>query len=153
MSNETIYANWCEQIKAVKTDILEKPEILSQYATWLETSEKHTRRKGEDVYNMMLGLMHSVSDTNLIPGVGWKNFVKIVSQVQKETGLDLGVCEYLQDNVDNSMRSQYLGEEGLENMAACTANENLLISLFPTCIPPSRCDCPYRIAKLEQKSR
>jgi len=122
----------------IKERLLEMPNILSQYATWLKNSERNTIYKGEDVYNMLVGVMHAIDgSTDFIPGVGWENFVDVITNIQKQTGLDLGVCKFLKYN--------------REKISECSATAGLSIGSLKCCIPPNRCKCQYKKKKLEDE--
>ena len=148
------YDRWRAKINEVATELAAKEQfkgLLTQYQMWLEASEETPTFKGKDVYDMILGSLLSISeDADLFPGVGWENYVAVVSEVQRKTGLDLGVCQFLEDNIDANMRYKFLGERGGEFMPTCKAKELLMVGSLSCCIPPQRIDCEHRKAKLEQ---
>ena len=121
-----------KRITALTEALVQRPGLLGQYSIWLENSEAHTRYEGEDVYNRLVGAMQALTDVDFIPGTGWRNFVEVTSRLQKETGLDLGVCEYLNYKSDG--------------ISECMANteQEVLVGSFKCCIPPERSRCKYR---------
>jgi len=148
------YDRWRNKISEIATELASKEQfkgLLIQYQMWLEASEENTLYKGKDVYDMILGALHVISeDIDLFPGVGWANYVAVVSEVQRRTGLDLGVCQFLEPNIVNNMKYIHLGERGGEFNPMCKAREGLMVGSLNCCIPPQRVDCEHRIAKLEK---
>tara|TARA_Y100000310_G_C20692681_1_gene823368 strand:- start:2764 stop:3222 length:459 start_codon:yes stop_codon:yes gene_type:complete len=145
MINE--YKTWRERIDSLADDLLKHGALLNQYAIWLKSSEEHTRHKGEDVYHMLIGTLLHNSNPDFIPGPGLQNLVAVVGKVQEETGLDLGVCPYLEHKIDGRMR----GESG-NGIDECGAAENVGVGSFVYCVPPLRRGCQYRKDKLAEKS-
>lgn len=144
------YELWERTINNLKNELLKRDILLRRYAIWLETSEEHTKHKGEDVYNMLVGVLQGLSDVDFIPGVGWQNFVAVISRVQKEAGLDLGVCQFLSDNIKETKKFEYLGEKTEKAFSECKATMGMNIGSLSVCLPPQRSECQYRKAKLEQ---
>jgi len=137
-----------KRIGYLSSELIKRDSLLRQYSTWLESSEAHTIHKGGDVYNMLIGAMHAIDgDLDFIPGTGWQNFVAVISKVQKETGLDLGVCQFLVDR-PNSPTEYPFSQTG--KIPDCGAKEDLMVGSLSVCIPPNRVDCPHRIRKLEE---
>jgi len=155
MSKE-LYMQWRKEIDGLTKEILKRDVLLRQYALWLETSEENTKYTGEDVYHMLTGVLQGLSSVDFIPGVGWNNFVAVVGAVQKETKLDLGVCPYLIDNIDNSMKSLYFKSQNLsetgEVLSECgiakDKGQRIFLSSLQQCLPPQRSRCHDRKAKL-----
>ena len=122
-----------KKIRALVDALVERTPLLNQYALWLETSEKNTVNRGGDVYNMLVGAMQVLSDVDFIPGVGWQNFVEVVGEVQTRTGLDLGLCKFL--------------DYREESISVCKAKSCLYVSSLKGCLPPDRGNCGHRILK------
>ena len=150
MGNQKFYEAWEKRVETLKGELLKRDTLLRQYAIWLETSEENTLHKGGDVYNMLVGVLQGLSDVDFIPGIGWQNFVAVVGEVQKETGLSLGVCQYLSDNIRENYKAMYLGEKTEKTLPECKAKSGLLIGSLNVCLPPQRCKCEYRADKLEK---
>jgi hypothetical protein len=132
-----------EEIDRLKCRLLEDDNLLRQYALWLEAGEEVTIFKGKDVMDMLKGTMYGHgASLGFIPGVGWENLVRVLSDVQRESGLDLGICKYL-------------CEEKGDNYPTCLASDNnVLIGSLNQCFPPARVDCMYRIQRIaEEKNK
>jgi len=155
------YQEWKNKVDYLANELLKRESLINQYSIWLETSEEHTNHKGEDVYNMVFGALQAIDGTpnfipdvfsNFIPGTGLENFVAVISKIQEKSGLNLGVCQFLSSNIENSKRFEYGEGPSKENMPECRAKEGLLIGSLKMCVPPERSKCPYRIRKLEEVS-
>jgi len=139
MNNAENYEAWNKKVEDLKNKLLDKDALLRQYDLWLESSEDVTNYKGEDVYHRLLGAMQVLSDFDFIPGIGCSNFVAVIDRVQKETGLDLGVCKFLDYEAK---------ETQAPHLPKCKAKEGLLVACLTSCLPPARKDCPHRNAKI-----
>ena len=147
MANLSTYEGWKQEIDRAKRELLGRDVLLRQYALWLEASEDVTRYKGEDVYAMLLGSLHAISGVDFFPGIGYRNFVAVIGAVQKETGLDLGVCEFLVDRARESAKAQY-NLSASSRMASCQARAGLGVADLRSCLPPNRVGCEHRIKAL-----
>ena len=141
------YQEWENKINSLVNILLKKDALLSQYAIWLETSEKYTIWKGEDIYHRLGGVLQGLSDVDFIPGTGWMNFVAVVGEVQRKTKLDLGVCTYLVDNVREFKKFEYDGTISKNSLSKCKRRETLYIGSLKSCLPPERSNCKYRKAE------
>ena len=146
MNNINTYQEWEDKINSLVNILLKKDVLLRQYTIWLETSEENTIWKGEDMYHRLEGVLQGLSDVDFIPGIGWKNFVAVVGEVQRKTGLDLGVCLYLIDNVREFKKFEYDGTELENSFSICERNKNLHIASLKSCLTPERNNCGYRKA-------
>lgn len=146
------YLAWRKKIDSLAGELLKKEILINQYDIWLENSEKETVYYGKDVYDRLIGVLQGMSNVDFIPGTGGVNFVAVVGKVQEDSGLDLGVCQFLEPNIDNFMKnmlgfSKYVRGD---NTPECRAKEDLLIGSLGTCLPPHRISCPHRINMLEK---
>jgi hypothetical protein len=148
----TTYDGWNNEIERLVGELMKRDDLLHQYATWMETSEEVTKFQGEDIFHRLEGVLQGLSDTQFIPGIGWGNFVAVVGEVQRKTGLDLGVCEHLDDKVREYKKFEYGLEFGSTN-DRCGAKKNLIIGSLQSCLPPQRAGCLYRIEKLASKKQ
>jgi len=130
---------WEKKIENLVNKLLEKDNLLRQYAIWLETSEQHTKHKGEDIYHRLEGVLQTLSSVDFIPGIGWGNFITVIQRVQEKTGLDLGVCKFL-DYTHGKFNTR----------SKCEASGYLLIGGLKTCLPPDRNYCGKRATKLKE---
>jgi len=137
------YAEWTKKIGSLKKELLARPNLLRQYALWLETSEEHTSYKGKDIYDRLEGAMQALSDIDFIPGLGRENLVVVLSEIQREMDLDLGVCEHLAHHIKFNKQKGVLGTT-TDDMPRCTAHPGLIVADLSSCLPPQRTKCPYR---------
>ena len=140
------YQEWEDKINSLVDLLLKKDILLRQYAIWLETSEENTLWKGEDMYHRLEGVLQGLSDVDFIPGIGQRNFVAVIGEVQRKTGLDLGVCPYLIDNVRELEKFDYDRTPLKNSFSRCEKKGDLGIVSLKLCLPPERNDCIYRIA-------
>jgi len=138
-----VYQDWEKKVDCLVNALLEKDILLRQYAIWLETSEEHTRFKGEDMYHRLEGVLQGLSDVDFIPGIDSMNFIAVVGEVQKKTGLDLGICQYLQDNIKEYKKFQYGGDTDIF-FHRCKIKKDMIIVALKNCLPPERSKCEYR---------
>jgi hypothetical protein len=119
----------------------------------MKASEESTIYHRENIYFMMLGLLQGISREferpcidfgTFFSGIERRNFVAVIAGVQEETGLDLEVCGYLKDNVENHMRKKYLEEEVDKTEPRCTITEDLVTCNLYCCTLPLRNKCSYR---------
>jgi len=146
MNNIKTYQEWEDKIDSLVNILLKKDVLLRQYAIWLESSEENTTWKGEDIYHRLEGVLQGLSDVDFIPGTGWMNFVAIVGEAQRKTGLDLGVCPYLIDNVREFKKFEYGGNKSKNSLSRCERNKDLSIGSLKSCLPSERSNCKYRKA-------
>ncbi len=145
MKNYQEWIKWENKFYSLVNILLEKKTLLMQYATLLKSSEE-TQSKGEDIYYKLERILQGFSNNDFIPGIESRNFVAVVGKVQRELGLDLGVCRYLKDNVMELERSKYTGIPLKNKFSECERKKDLIIpsSSLKLCLPPERIDCMYR---------
>ena len=146
MNNIKTYQDWEDKVNSLVDVLLKKDVLLRRYAVWLETSEKNTIWKGEDMYHRLEGVLHGLSDVDFIPGTGWMNFVAVVGEVQRRTELDLGVCPYLIHDIRGFKKFEYDGDKLKNSLFRCEKNKDLSTTSLKSCLPPNRSNCEYRKA-------
>jgi hypothetical protein len=142
------FDEWKKQVDVTAGKLLINPGLLNQYSMWLETSEENPKLLGENVYNMLMGAMQAVSGVDFIPGIGNRNFVAVLALLQKRTGLDLGLCKFLEDDIEGIERG--LRENTKATYSQCSLSGILQVD-YSQCTPPGRCMCPYRIDRLSEE--
>lgn len=162
MKEPETYKRWFEQTEKIRKGLLSRPDLLKQYSIWIEPSEQNAIYQGKNILDMLTGTCLFLSNLDFIPGTGNMNLVYILRKVQKETGLDLGVCEFLDDRIEKFYKEMsrpqqvYFDDLKKENQSLtprCLANKDILVGDLSVCIPPQRCRCPHRMAKLLKRSR
>lgn len=161
MKNKTVeseaYKKWFNETEKIRKGLLSRPDLLRQYSMWMKPSEQNTIYQGKNVLDMIIGNCLFLSNPDFIPGTGYMNLVYILGKVQKESGLDLGVCKYLDNKIEKFYKEMskpqqtYLESMSKENKSLipiCLANKDTFVGDLSFCIPPQRCRCPNRMAKL-----
>lgn len=151
------FKEWAEKVTGLSRKLVEREDLLRQYEMWLEASETTPTFYGKDVKDMLLGTILGFLDKgelNFIPGIDDLNFISVLARAQKLSGLDLGLCQYFINYTDEIKLAEYERTRApMHNFSLCGAAENMSISSpGMTCLPPYRCECPYRNAKLEEKT-
>ena len=127
-----------EDLDKIVAQILHKDANLRQLATWLENSERYTKYNGENVYHMIFGIIFFLSDHIPDIDMGAHASTYIIYQLQQQSGLDLGLCQYYKSSLEPK-------DVGLHGIAVeCKASNGPEIAHSTHCLAPLRGQCPFR---------
>lgn len=144
------YEEWLKQTEKIKKGLLSRKNLLRQYSTWMKTSEEVTVYSGKDVFDMIIGSCLYLSDSSFIPGTGNMNLVYVLAEVQKESGIDLGVCKFLDDKILRFMEEFYCDKHSEGLTPQCKENQHAYIGDLSFCIPPNRLKCVDRVYAIRE---
>ncbi len=143
------FKEWQAEIESISQLLSNKPEMLKQYSIWLESSEVGNKYRGKNILDMLQGVMNYLSNIDFIPGIEHRNLAAVLQNIQKKTGLDLGLCEYLGGDIQEVERQI---QEPKPAYCKCSLS-GALVEDLSCCMPPQRCHCSYRQkAKSESSS-
>lgn len=146
------FQEWIKRTDALKKGLLGREDILKYYSEVISLNEKEPATLKElNGFSELIEYMQSFSDLNFIPGTGHMNLVYVLAGVQKESGLDLGVCEFLDDKINRYMRMFCLGENQKDLTPQCNTNQNVYIGDLTCCLTPGRLNCVDRVTRLKRK--
>lgn len=156
MTDPQLYTQWKDNARRIVEELAKKDSLLEQHALWLEASEENTLRRGEDILNRIRGVLSATAENlgiglDFFMDAGNLNETYVLAELQRRTGLDLGICTLMRDNIDSMRKNDYSGISERAVWSRCKANTDLFIGSYEGCIPPKRIECPYRMERLGKR--
>ena len=147
-SGVSSYESWRAQVDALVEVLVSRKVLLETYAAFLPSSERDDSRGGRETIKRIKDFLHQMpGGKNFIPGENWLNFVAVVGETQKRTGLDLGICPDLEANIDERMRvfyGEWDAQPSKNTLRYCAATDEYFEADLQQCLVPNRTNCPYR---------
>lgn len=162
------YDRWRESVNLVEKKLWSEKKMLWEHFNNIRVASIHpsNKNKQENVlrsYQALQKYIHKETGIILPGDLEEYNIYLILSRVQRKTGIDLGVCDFLDTKLRGNMRRICLREYDHDLTPQCSLNDRLYfsgadqclvkmyVSGLENCMFERRDNCSYRQKHLANK--